>query len=116
MVLEQGALSGKYDENHLLPENSSRGKTYNPLFPTLKDLLATLRKLADKYDVSPAQIATAWAIGRGTTPILGVTKVEQVIDAAQASTIILTDEEVSQLEQTAVASGVDTRGGWEGQA
>ena len=28
--------------------------------------------LADKYDVSPAQIATAWAIGRGTTPILGV--------------------------------------------
>lgn len=116
MVLEQGALSGKYDENHLLPENSSRGKTYNPLFPALKDLLATLRKLADKYDVSPAQIATVWAIGRGTTPILGVTKVEQVIDAAQASTIILTDEEVSQLEQTAVASGVDTRGGWEGQA
>ena len=31
----------KYDENHLLPENSSRGKTYNPLFPALKDLLAT---------------------------------------------------------------------------
>ena len=29
----------------------------------------------------------------------------------QASTIILTDDS-SQLEQTAVASGVDTRGGW----
>jgi aryl-alcohol dehydrogenase-like predicted oxidoreductase len=100
----------------LLPENSSRGKTYNPLFPALKDLLAALRKLADKYDVSPAQISTAWAIGRGTTPILGVTKVEQVIAAAKVANITLTDDEIAQLEQIAIASGVDTRGGWEGQA
>ena len=110
MVLEQGALSGKYDENHLLPANSSRGKTYNPMFPALKDLLAALALLAEKYDASPAQIATAWAIGRGTTPILGVTKVEQVIDAVKVANIALTDDEI------AIASGVDTRGGWEGQA
>lgn len=116
MVLEQGALSGKYDEKHLLPADSSRGKTYNPMFPALKDLLATLRKLAEKYGASPAQIATAWAIGRGTTPILGVTKVEQVIDAAKVANITLTDDEIAQLEQIAIASGVDTRGGWEGQA
>lgn len=116
MVLEQGALSGKYDENHLLPENSSRGKTYNPLFPALKDLLAYLKELADKHSATPAQIATAWAIGRGTTPILGVTKVEQVRDAAQVAKITLTPEEVAQLEELAIASGVDTRGGWEGQA
>lgn len=116
MVLEQGALSGKYDENHLLPANSSRGKTYNPMFPALKDLLAALAQLAEKYDASPAQIATAWAIGRGTTPILGVTKVEQVIDAAKVANIALTDDEIAQLEEIAIASGVDTRGGWEGQA
>lgn len=116
MVLEQGALSGKYNENHLLPENSSRGKTYNPLFPALKGLLANLQGLADRYSATPAQIATAWAIGRGTTPILGVTKVEQVRDAAQVAKITLTSEEVAQLEQVAIASGVDTRGGWEGQA
>lgn len=116
MVLEQGALSGKYDENHLLPANSSRGKTYNPMFPALKDLLAALAQLAEKYDASPAQIATAWAIGRGTTPILGVTKVEQVIDAAKVVNITLRDDEIAQLEQIAIASGIDTRGGWEGQA
>ena len=116
MVLEQGALSGKYDENHLLPANSSRGKTYNPMFPALKDLLATLAQLAEKYNASPAQIATAWAIGRGTTPILGVTKVEQVIDAAKVANITLTDDEIAQLEEIAIASGVNTRGGWEGQA
>lgn len=116
MVLEQGALSGKYNEANLLPENSNRGKTYNPLFPALKALLASLQEIAEKYAATPAQIATAWAIGRGTTPILGVTKVEQVRDAAQVTEIILTPEEVDKLEQVAIASGVDTRGGWEGQA
>lgn len=116
MVLEQGALSGKYDENNLLPADSQRGQTYNPMFPALRDLLTGLRDLAAKYDASPAQIATAWAIGRGTTPILGVTKVEQVDDAAKVASINLTDQEVAQLEELAIASGVDTRGGWEGNA
>lgn len=116
MVLEQGALSGKYDEKHLLPAESNRGKTYNPLFPALRDLLAELERLATNYNVSPAQIATAWAIGCGTTPILGVTKVEQVEDAAKASKLHLTLEEMTNLEHLAIQSGVDTRGGWEGQA
>ncbi|MGT2637848.1 aldo/keto reductase [Streptococcus ratti] len=116
MVLEQGALSGKYDENHPLPADSARGKTYNPLFPALKELLTAMHELADKHQASAAQIATAWAIGRGTTPILGVTKVEQVEDAAQVISINLSDEEVTYLENLAKTSGVDTRGGWEGQA
>lgn len=116
MVLEQGALSGKYDEQHPLPADSQRGQTYNPLFPALRDLLNGLRKLASKYDASPAQIATAWAIGRGTTPILGVTKVEQIEDAAQVAALHLTAEEVAYLEKLAQDSGVDTRGVWEGQA
>lgn len=116
MVLEQGALSGKYDENNPLPADSNRGKTYNPLFPALKDLLAGLRELAAKYDASPAQIATAWAIGKKTTPILGVTKIEQVTDAAKVTNIKLTADEVKHLEDLAIASGVDTRGGWEGRA
>lgn len=41
---------------------------------------------------------------------------EQVRDAAQVAEITLTLEEVAKLEQVAIASGVDTRGGWEGQA
>ncbi|MFC3932060.1 aldo/keto reductase [Streptococcus dentapri] len=116
MVLEQGALSGKYDENHPLPAASTRGKTYNSLFPALKELLTAMHELADKHQASAAQIATAWAIGRGTTPILGVTKVEQVIDATRVAGINLSDEEVIFLENLAKTSGVDTRGGWEGQA
>lgn len=116
MVLEQGALSGKYDSQHPMPDDSNRGKTYNPMFPALNDLLAESKTLADQYKVSPAQIATAWAIGRGTTPILGVTKVEQVLDAAKASDLDLSATEVARLEELASQAGVNTRGGWEGQA
>ena len=116
MVLEQGALSGKYDSQHPMPADSNRGKTYNPMFPALGDLLAELKHLAEQHEVSPAQIATAWAIGRGTTPILGVTKVEQVLDAAEASKVHLSASEMARLEELALQAGVDTRGGWEGQA
>ncbi|MBM7636825.1 aldo/keto reductase [Streptococcus saliviloxodontae] len=116
MVLEQGALSGKYSESNPLPADSNRGKTYNPLFPALKELLAELSRLAEKYDATVAQIATAWAIGRGTRPILGVTKMEQIEDAKKVASLHLSDEDVQHLEAVAIASGVDTRGGWEGQA
>ncbi|SNU86657.1 Aldo/keto reductase family [Streptococcus merionis] len=75
-----------------------------------------MRTLSNKYDVSPAQIATAWAIKRETTPILGVTKVEQVLDAAKAIRVTLTDADMEKLESAALATGVDTRGGWEGNA
>ena len=40
MVLEQGALSGKYDTVHPLPAGSQRGDTYNPLLPQIEKLAA----------------------------------------------------------------------------
>ena len=35
MVLEQGALSGKYDTGHPFPADSDRGAVYNPMLPQL---------------------------------------------------------------------------------
>lgn len=116
MVLEQGTLSGKYNKNNHLPENSNRGKTYNPLFPKLKTLLAELDRISEKYGVSSAEITMAWAIKKGTTPIIGMTKTEQVDDAVKAINLNITTEEINNLEQIAIASGVNTRGGWEGNA
>ncbi len=113
MVLEQGALSGKYDTAHPLPEGSQRGDTYNPLLPQIEKLVAVMRTVGDRYGISPAQVALAWAIAKGTTPIIGVTKVAQVQEAAQAAKITLTDAEVCTLETAAESTGVDTRGSWE---
>lgn len=113
MVLEQGALSGKYDTVHPLPEGSQRGDTYNPLLPQIEKLVAVMRTVGDRYGITPAQVALAWAIAKGTTPIIGVTKAAQVQDAVQAAAITLTEAEVKIIEETAESTGVDTRGSWE---
>ena len=113
MVLEQGALSGKYDTQHPLPADSQRGKTYNPLLPQIEKLVSVMRSIGEKHAVLPAQVALAWAIAKGTTPIIGVTKVSQVEDAVTAARISLSAEEISRMEAAAEETGVDTRGSWE---
>ena len=113
MVLEQGALSGKYDTRHPLPAGSQRGETYNPMLSQIEKLVTVMRGIGEKYGVSPAQVALAWAIAKGTTPIIGVTKVSQVQDAVKAMRISLTIEEINQMEMVAEETGVDTRGSWE---
>ena len=51
--------------------------------------------LADKYGVGPAQIPVAWAIAKGTLPIIGVTQENQVLDAVKAANVTLTAEETA---------------------
>lgn len=113
MVLEQGALSGKYDTAHPLPQGSQRAETYNSLLPQLEKLTAAVAQMGEKYSASVSQIAIAWAIAKGAIPLIGVTKPRHVTEAAAAAGITLTVDEVVQLEQLAADAGVDTRGSWE---
>jgi aryl-alcohol dehydrogenase-like predicted oxidoreductase len=113
MVLEQGALSGKYNKENPLPAESDRGKKYNPVLPQLEALTKEMTAIGKKYDASCSQIGIAWAIAKGTLPIIGATKERHVIEAAEIAKIQLTAEEVARLDQLADATGVDTRGGWE---
>lgn len=113
MVLEQGALTGKYNAQNPLPEGSGRANTYNKFLPQLEELTNAMKAMGDSRNASIAQIAIAWAIAKQTLPIIGVTKVAQVQDAAAASKIILTGEEVALLEKLAEKTGVNTKGAWE---
>ncbi len=113
MVLEQGALSGKYNKENPLPVESDRGKKYNPVLPQLEALTSEMTAIGQKYGASCSQIGIAWAIAKGTLPIIGATKEHHVIEASEAAKIKLTSEEVTRLEQLADATGIDTRGGWE---
>ena len=113
MVLEQGALSGKYDTKHPMPEGSDRAATYNPMLPQIEKLNAELKTLADKYGVEIAQIPVAWAIAKRTLPIIGVTKVKHVEDAAKAAAITLTADEIAHLEEVADTLGLNMIRFWE---
>lgn len=98
---------------HPMPEGSARAQTYNPVLDRLEILNAEFKKLADKYDVGVAQIPVAWAIARGTLPIIGVTKETQVEDAVKAVGVNLTTDEVSELEKTADSLELNVIRFWE---
>ncbi len=113
MVLEQGALTGRYSEENPFPEGSGRAEAYNPHLKELTALIDELKIIGTRFDASPAQVATAWAIAKGTLPIIGVTKVRQVEEAAKAAQIELTADEISRLERLGDETGVHTLREWE---
>ena len=113
MVLEQGALTGRYSPAHPLPEGSSRAAVYNGILPQLQALTNRMRAIGENRGASAADIATAWAIAKGTTPIIGVTKAGYIDGLVRARGIELADEEIAELEALADAADVDTRGWWE---
>lgn len=113
MVLEQGALTGRYNMQNPFPEGTGRGDSYNSYLDKIELLVAELKSIGEKYNASPAQIATAWAIAKGTIPIIGVTKVKQVEEAASAAQIKLSDKEIQRLERLGDETGVHTLREWE---
>lgn len=113
MVLEQGALSGKYDTKRPFPADSDRGAVYNPLLPQLEKLNAGLKEIADRHEVVVAQLPVAWAIAKGTLPIIGVTKVYQVEDAVKSATLELSAEEIQDMENMAAKLSLNVIRGWE---
>lgn len=113
MVLEQGALSGRYDTAHPMPAGSARAESYNPVLDKLDIMNSALGRIADKYGVGIAQVPVAWAITKGTLPIIGVTKVSHVDDAVKAAGITLTADEVAELERVADSLGLNVICFWE---
>jgi myo-inositol catabolism protein IolS len=113
MVLEQGALTGKYSPENPLPEGSSRAKIYNGMLAQLKALTDKLASIGQSQGAAAPDVATAWAIAKGTTPIIGVTKPHHVDGLVRASSIRLTSHDIAELEALANAANVNTRGFWE---
>lgn len=113
MVLEQGALTGRYNPQNPLPEGSGRAATYNPVLPQLEQLTQAMSEIGQPLGANAAQIAIAYAINKGALPLIGATKPQHIRDAQVARHIRLTAEQIAQLEQLAQATGVDSKGAWE---
>ena len=72
-----------------------------------------MNEIGEAHNLSPAQVGTAWAIAKGTLPIIGVTKIRHVEDAAKAAKAKLTTEEIKRLENLADRANVSTVREWE---
>ena len=115
MVLEQGALTGRYNAQNPLPAGSQRAATYNQVLPQLEQLTAAMTTIGAKHDASVAVVATAYAMAKGTIPIVGVTKEKYLADNLQAAKLQLTSAEIQHLEQLAGETGINTHAAWEAE-
>lgn len=114
MVLEQGALTGKYNAQNPFKSGTRRGEAFNAdVLEKLQPLIEVMEKVGKVHGVEPAQIAMAWAIAKGTVPIIGVTKSTHIVDIISAAEVALSEQEVKDLEEAAKATGVEIKGAWE---
>lgn len=114
MVLEQGAISGKYDKDNLMPSNSNRAKIYDKnVFIKAEKMLEYIRELAENKYVAPAQISVAWSLKKGVIPIIGVTSQQHVYELTKALEIDLSDEEILKLEELGKEIEFKTVRDWE---
>ncbi|MEK8132137.1 aldo/keto reductase [Paenibacillus filicis] len=114
MVLEQGALTGKYHAKNPFKAGTRRGDAFDEeVLAKLDKLIEFMRELGLRHQVEPAEIAIAWAIAKGTVPIIGVTKSSHVTSALSAMEIKLTHNEITDLERAAKSTDVEIRGAWE---
>ena len=83
------------------------------MLPQLEKLNTGLKEIADRHGVAIAQLPVAWAIAKGTLPIIGVTKVYQVEDAAKAATLELSADEIETMERLASETPLNVIRYWE---
>ena len=113
MVLEQGALTGRYNTSHPFPEGSDRANAYGSSLSEIEELNNELAEIAKNHDAKTAQLPIAWAIAKGTLPIIGATKVHHVQDAYDAVNIKLSDDEITAMEKLADKANINTIRMWE---
>lgn len=99
--LGRGFLSGSLTTRSDLPEGDARRN-----LPRFSDeaiaanlrIVDALRAIAARREITPAQLALAWVIQAGTTPIPGTTRPGRVEENAAAAEIELTADDLEQIE------------------
>lgn len=63
-------------------------------------IVKRVHEVAEKHNATMSQIAIAWQYAKGVaSPIIGATKTKYLDDAAKAVDLVLTDEDISALEE-----------------
>lgn len=116
MVLEQGALTGRYNVTCPFPLLSMRRLAFpKSKFRKIESLLKLMEQTALKYNIDKSQIPVLWVIAKGAVPIIGITKPVYAERLAEALQVDLTPEEIEQLTSEAAATGIRQQGSWEPQ-
>lgn len=116
MVLEQGALAGRYNSDHHFPAFSMRNLMFpKSKFRKIEGLLAAMKDIADKHGIDRSQVPVLWAIAKGAVPIVGLTKPSHAEMLSDALKVTLSGEETDLLTEEAKKTGIRQQGSWEPQ-
>lgn len=116
MVLEQGALAGRYNSKDHFPTFSMRNLMFpKSKFKKIESLLAAMKEIADKHGIDRSQIPVLWVIAKGAVPIVGLTKSAYAEKLSAALNISLSDEEINLITEEAKKTGIRQQGSWEPQ-
>ena len=116
MVLEQGALAGRYDSKNHFPTFSMRNLMFpKSKFKKIEGLLELMKDIAAKHGIDKSQIPVLWVIAKGAVPIVGLTKPSYAEMLSNALKTDLTQEEIDLLTETARETGIRQQGSWEPQ-
>lgn len=99
--LGRGFLTGTMTRKDDLPAGDARRN-----LPRFADeaiaanlrIVDALRTIADTKGITPAQLALAWVIQAGTTPIPGTTKPHRVEENVAAASVTLTPQDIAQID------------------
>lgn len=107
--LARGRLTRDWDDHSARSETDEFGKTlYANSAETDRRVVEQVRKVAEARGLPRAQIALAWLLGKSTitAPIVGATKLQHLTDAVAAVEVMLTEDEISQIEAPYVPHAV----------
>ncbi|SDQ55184.1 aldo/keto reductase [Microbacterium sp. cf332] len=99
--LGRGFLTGTVTRTDDLPAGDARRN-----LPRFADdaiaanlrVVAALRSIADEKGITPAQLALAWLVQAGTTPIPGTTKPGRVEENVAAASVVLETDDLARIE------------------
>jgi aryl-alcohol dehydrogenase-like predicted oxidoreductase len=99
--LARGRLTRDWDDQSARSETDEFGKTlYTKSAEADRKVVDAVKAVAEQRGVPRAQVALAWLLSKSaiTSPIIGATKLQHLTDAVAAVEIVLTRDEINQLE------------------
>jgi aryl-alcohol dehydrogenase-like predicted oxidoreductase len=105
--LEQGLLTGKFHDDPSIVKKRAGFRKFQPKYKSSglkksQPVIDELKKIAEKYQATPAQVALNWLIhfhGETVVAIPGATKLKHVEDNCKAMNFQLTEEEMKRLDE-----------------
>ncbi len=101
--LAGGLLSGKFSRENQKPEGTRRSEFDFPIVDKERTwkILDAMAPIAQAHSCSPARIALAWLLTKPvvTSVIIGAKRPDQLQDNLAAADLVLTPEEIKQLDE-----------------